>query len=340
MYIPDIDETPSQLFKMRRAVMAHRLLMAGIQLNIFDCLTEPKTSDQVMQQIGGHPRNTMLFLNGLVACGLIEKKEGLYRNLPVADAFLCRDAPVYLGEAFEFQDKMMEAMLHDLPGLVRQGPPERTGNSNIGSEKRWSKLSEVLANTAKSGAARQAAALVAELPEFPGFKKMLDLGGGPGIFCIAMVENHPEMKGVVFDREPVTRIAADHIKKAGMEERISLLSGDFNCDSIGSGYDFIWASSTLNFAGEKLKDVAQKVYEALNPGGVFISFAEGISQDGTNPASYVLGTIAGFLTSSMKPLERGVIADTMLETGFRSVRSRTIHTCSSWETMDMDIARK
>ena len=198
----------------------------------------------------------------------------------------------------------------------------------------------MLADNARSGAAQQASELVAGLPEFLGFKKMLDLGGGPGIFCMAMVGKHPSMKGVVFDREPVTMIAAKYISEAGMGSRVRVLPGDFTKDSIGTGYDFIWAASTLNFAGNQLKLVTKKIYEALNPNGVFISFAEGVTKEGTSPASYVMGTIAGFLTSPMDPLEQGVVADAMVDAGFKSVRSRTIHTCSAWETMDMDIARK
>ncbi len=334
------DETPNKLFQMRHASMGYTLLMTGIKLKIFNLLTEPKPFAQVAKQINGHPRNTMFFLNGLAACGLIKKKDGLYQNLPLAKKFLCRDSSTYLGGVFEFQDKVKESMFNNLPGLILEGPPEKSSETDIGSEKRWAKFSDMLADNARAGAAQQAAALVSEIPEFPGFKKMLDLGGGPGIFGMAMVAKHPSMKGVLFDREPITKIAANYIKEAGMENRISLLAGDFNQDSIGDGYDFIWASSTLNFAGKNLGNLMKKIYEALNPNGLFISFSEGLTQEGTSPAAYVLSTMGGFMTSSMLPLDQGVIADAMVEAGFRSVRSRTIPTCSAWETMDMDIARK
>lgn len=58
--------------------------------------------------------------------------------------------------------------------------------------------------------------------------------------------------------------------------------GIFDCLSsqksreIGEGYDLIWASSTLSFARQDLTAVLKKIYEALTPGGVFISMAEGV----------------------------------------------------------------
>lgn len=339
MSLPKINETPNQLFRMRHAATEYKLLKTAVQLKIFDYLDEPKTFEQVSDKIGSHPRNTMFFLNALTACRLIEKKDGFYKNLPVAQTFLVQKGLAYLGNVFEFQDKMLESMLADLPGLIIDGPEEKNRES-VGSEKRWTALAEILADNARSGAAQQAAELVSEIPEFPGFKKMLDLGGGPGIFCMAMVDKHLSMKGVVFDREPVTKIASEYISQAGMKNRIDVLSGDFTKDSIGSGYDFIWASSTLNFAGDQLDLVIKKIYDALNPNGVFISFAEGVTNEGTSPVSYVIGTIAGFLTSTMSPLQQGVVADAMVNAGFKSVRSRTIHTCSAWENMDIDIARK
>ena len=61
-----------------------------------------------------------------------------------------------------------------------------------------------------------------------------------------------------------------------MEDRMDVLAGDYNGDSIGAGYDLIWASNTLNFGRHDLDSLMKKIYDALNPGGVFISFCDKI----------------------------------------------------------------
>ena len=46
---------------------------------------------------------------------------------------------------------------------------------------------------------------------------------------------------------------------------------------------FIWASSTLNFARHDLHQLIAKIGRSLNPGGVFISFRDGMAHDRTQP---------------------------------------------------------
>ncbi len=167
---------------------------------------------------------------------------------------------------------------------------------------------------------------------------MLDLGGGPGIFCIAIVAKSPKMTGVVFDRAPVAKQAKRFIREYEMENRIKTLPGDYNRDSIGEGYDLIWASSTLNFARNNMEAVMEKIRDALNPKGVFVNLSEGLTDGGTRPDFYVLNTMGWAMTTPIKAFEQGFIAEAMVEAGFASVKSRTLNT--GWGPMDLDIARK
>ena len=164
------------------------------------------------------------------------------------------------------------------------------------------------------------------------------MGGGPGIYGIAMVAKHPTMKAVIFDRQPVTDVAKKFIHEYRMEDRIDVLAGDYNLDSIGEDYDLIWASATLNFARENMDSVMKKIYDALNSEGVFINFSEGLTDEGTKPDCHVLWSMCWSMTGPVTVFDQGFIADAMLKAGFRSVRSRTLST--GWGPMDIDIARK
>ena len=81
-----------------------------------------------------------------------------------------------------------------------------------------------------------------------------------------------------------------------------------------------------------------KIYDALSPGGVFISCAEGLTHERTKPDNHVLSMISLSLMSKDMCFDQGEIADSMLRIGFRSIRSRMLET--DWGPMDLDVGRK
>jgi SAM-dependent methyltransferase len=146
------------------------------------------------------------------------------------------------------------------------------------------------------------------------------------------------MTGVIFDRPAVVSVADRFIHEYDMQERISVSAGDYLNDEIGEDYDFIWASATLNFARKGLDPLIRKILDALNPGGIFISFQDGMTHEQTRP-----DTMLGHLGDAMRMgldiyFNQGEICQAMLRSGFRSVRSQTVET--PWGEMDLDIARK
>jgi predicted TPR repeat methyltransferase len=186
--------------------------------------------------------------------------------------------------------------------------------------------------------AQEVVKIISELPEFLQFQKMLDLGGGPGLIGIAIVASHPNMRGVNFDLPPIVKIAETFITEYEMQDRIWVLGGDFNRDSIGEEYDLILASGCLQFAKD-LDVVTKKIFDALNLGGVFVSiFPFGQTKDRTKPKTVVLNLLSTSLMGYETEFDQGQIADSMLRVGFSSVRSRTWN--SSFGPMELDIARK
>ena len=337
--LPEVNASFENLYGILIAPIQSLLLLAGIKLGVFNHLSEPKTAETVAAAIGTHPGNTRLFLDGLAACDLITKKDGTYRNAAIAQEFLVEGSQTYLGELLTFQTRIsLYAGLDDLPKLVREGPPPPTPEMDMGSGEMWAQFAKSMANSERAGAAQQAARIVSELPEFPAFKKMLDLGGGPGLIGTAIVASHPGMSGVVFDQPAVVKVAQTFIEEYGMGGRMEVMGGDYMTDPIGEGYDLIWAKNALNFARDDMDSMIAKIYAALNPGGVFISCSEGLTHERTKPDAMVLSMISLSLMGQDMCFNQGEIADSMLRVGFRSVRSRTLET--DWGPMDLDVGRR
>jgi hypothetical protein len=336
MKLPELNVDYGNLYTMFFSPIRLKLLLTGIELKIFNHLTNPTSAEDVAQKINTHPNNTKILLNGLAAIDLVNKKNNLYQNTPVAQTFLVEDNQTYLGQLLVFM-ATSEPELENLTKLVKEGPPKKLKQPPF-SEDLLTKTAEMMANIEVAGDAQQLLQIVSELPEYNKFKKMLDLGGGPGLIGLTIVNSHPTLKGVIFDLPPVVRVAKTYIKKYRMEKRMTTLGGDFNHDLIGEGYDLIITSNCLQFSQE-LDPVIKKIYNALNLGGVFISMSGfGKTNEGTKPENLVLGLVPRALLGQETKINHGDIANSMLHNGFKSVHSRTIN--SSWGPMELDIARK
>ncbi len=333
---PKVNSSPKVLDGILIAPIRSKLMLTGIELRVFNYLSEPKSADAVAKTIGTHPKNTKLFLDGLVVIDLLHKKNGLYRNKAITQAFLVEDSPTYLGQVFTFTARSYSPVLENLSKLVKEGPPDKPEMEPFSEE--MVAQSVAIMVSIERVMAQEVVKIISELPEFSKIQKMLDLGGGPGLIGIAIVASHPNMKGVNFDMPPIVKMAEIFIKKYEMEDRIWVLGGDFNRDSIGEGYDLILASGSLQFAKD-LDFVVKKIFDALNPSGVFVSiFPFGQTHERTKPETVVLSLLSTALMGYETGFDQGRIADSMLRVDFSSVHSRKWD--SSFGPMELDIARK
>ena len=202
--------------------------------------------------------------------------------------------------------------LNDRSKLVREGPPPPSPEMDTASGEMWAQLAPSIANSERAGPAQQMVRIVSDLPEFPTFKKMLDLGGGPWLIGTAIVASHPNMSGVIFDQPDVVKVAQTFVKEYGMDDRIGVMSGDYTTDPIGEEYDLIWASTTLNFARDDMDSMIAKIYDALGPGGVFINCSEGLTNERTKPDSHVLSSMWLSLMGQDMCFDQGEITDSIL----------------------------
>ena len=334
--LPEVNVSFENLYRILIAPIKSKLLLTGIELKVFDQLSEPISAEAVAKTLSTHPVNTRLFLDGLAASDLITKKNGLYQNTSVTQAFLVEGSLTFLGPIFKFWTQSFA--LNNLLKLVKEGFPPPSSEAVEGFEEMLAQLAPAMANYERAGAAQRAADIVTQLPEFPSFKKMLDLGGGAGLIGIAIVASHPSMKGVLFDLPSVTKAAEIFIKEYEMENRMEVLGGDYNHDSIGEEYDLIWASGSLYFGKGDMDSLMKKIYDALNLGGVFISYHDGLTHERTKPDIMALSWTPTALMGQDMGFDQGFIADYMLRVGFKSVRSRTLNTPMG--LMDLDIGRK
>jgi SAM-dependent methyltransferase len=316
---------PSIFFDLMVGPIRMAVLNTALELDITGLLDGGKPLEDVAEALGvtADTANLGYFLDAMSAMGFTEKQNGGYRNTPFAKAYLCRESPFYLGGMVKNLSRMQHRNLNRIPDLIRQGPPDVAPVDRLEGEAMWKQSVRHLACYQKAGMADYVADLVSALPEFPAMRRMLDMGCGPGIMCMTTVARHPSLRGVLCDLPTVMQVAREEIERAGMGSRITTIEGDYNEVDFGEGYDLVWASHTLYYAKD-LGALLRRVCDALNPGGVFISFHEGMTRERTEPAPLVLSRLSLALEGQDVSFERGEIASRLPDAGFTFVETRIL----------------
>ncbi len=335
--IPQVSNSARNLYKTFRLATAKKILTVAIKYKIFDHLEKPVSGWEVSDILNFDRRNTELFLNVLAGMEIINKKNGLFYNSDMAGELLVSTKPVYMGDFLLHLNEWSHNLEENLEEQLIHGAGKK-GLGNIRDEELWAKSARLSANHQICGASQYIREIAGLQPEFAGMRKMLDLGGGAGLYSIALVSSHPTIHGVVFEQPAVASVTREFISRYEAEDRISVMEGNYITDSIGEGYDLVFASATLNFAKNQMEGLFRKIYDALNPGGLFITHQDGITDERTKPVEHVMEMLSAELQGLDFAITRGLIADCMKKTGFIEPKRLTI--LSDFGEMDIDIGKK
>src|SRR4051794_16488102 len=72
--------------------------------------------------------------------------------------------------------------------------------------------------------------------DFSRFGTVIDVGGGSGALLVALLESHPDMRGVLLDLPHAVAVAKRRIVDAGLEARCEATAGSF-FDGVPAGGD-------------------------------------------------------------------------------------------------------
>ncbi len=312
----------AQLGRWLVAPVTLALLNLALDLELPDALARsgnpPGSADaaDLARALGGaRPQALGPVLDAMTAAGLLEKRAGRYANSALAEAFLRKDRPAYLGTMIRSLQAMQHRNLGRLRELLFHEGPAPAGAQALRGEEHWRRSARGLAGYQKAGVAETLAALAAALPGAPGFRRMLDLGCGPAVTSLRMLELLPGLRLTLCDFEPVLCVAREEAEAAGLAGRMDFVPGDYNTVDFGAGYDLAWACQSLYYARD-LPVFLARVLAALRPGGLLVSIHEGVRDEGTAPAALVLSRLSLALEGQDMTFTRGQIAAAARSAGF------------------------
>jgi hypothetical protein len=258
---------PALLMRVALAYRSSMVLFAATELDVFTLLGDgPRTAAEVAAAAGASPEAIRLLMNACAAEGLLTVEDGRYGNTPVTEAYLVRGRPAYIAHGLKFAEDLYPAWGR-LADLVRTGRPVMEPESVLGEDKEKTRAF-VLAMHER---ARGMSAVLPHGVDFSGRRRLLDVGGGPGTYSIALVQQTPGLTSTILDRPGVLDVTREIVAGHGCDDRIALLPGDYLTTPFGSGSDAVLLSGMMHReTPERCQLLLRKSFEALDSGGLIV----------------------------------------------------------------------
>ena len=310
--------SPKPIMEMATAFQRSRPLLTAFELGLFTALNaEARTSEDTAEALDTEPRATDRLMNALVGLGLLEKHEGRFRNTPLAQAYLVKGQPDYMGglghtnHLWDTWSRMTE--------VVRTGHP--TGLPEI-NERGDDWLRPFIA--AMHSRARQSAGEVIRALDLDGVDRVLDIGGGSGAYAMEFVRARRGVSAVVFDLPNVVPLARMYIARDGCAAEVTTTTGDYLTAPLGEGFDLVFMSAVIHSnAADDNRLLIRKAAQALNPGGQLVvqDFLMSEARDGPLMAAlFALNMLVG--TPEGDTYTESEVRSWMTEAGCRSVERK------------------
>ena len=280
-----------------------KALEIALSTLLFDALVSPCTAEQIAQKrllknnatlnkaLKLNIKNTEVWLDLLWSIGCLDKtgdNEAHYTTSDMAQRYLVKSSPLDCSQAISFRFQALkkfsdtfEDLLYISDKNLDENLDKKPHNSAYLPTKNSPNIASLWAKAAKEQIFQEQngvtvptlnmimSHIVSPVHELPKNMHFLDLGSGPGLVAVALAERFEKATGVVFDFPETVKVAHENILKAGLQNRLSIQSGDFNTVQPEGHFDLIWCSSVLHFL-EDTDAVIACITKLLKPNGIIL----------------------------------------------------------------------
>ena len=272
-------EAATALLELNWQYRASRALMTAHQLGIFEALREPKTVADVAAQCGTDTGMTEKLLIACCSLGVVRRDGDHFVLTRLACDTLLPESARYLGGVLDHSETLWWVFT-GLPDIIRTGERGAAPKPPEAFISRWH---EHWIWAMHGNAANGVAQWVARQLDLSDRSLLLDVGGGPGTYSIALCQRFTNLKAVVWDVSQTIAIAEQVIERFHMKDRIAVQEGDWNRDEFGEGYDCLLMSNILHGHGSQAETRLEQGMRALVPGGLLIAHDFLLNNDKSGP---------------------------------------------------------
>ncbi|MDA1099032.1 MAG: methyltransferase [Proteobacteria bacterium] len=294
-------------------------LMSGVELGLFTAISQGrKTITSAAAAMGIEGENAERLMTALTAMKLLQRDGDSFSNAPDVERFLVQGAPSYAGPWMLFGKPQWNEW-GNLTAHLRQPKAAQKvlGKYDDSFTVARARAYHEATYSIGMGAARRFHRQV----DLTGRRRIMDLGGGSGCYCITAANAYPEITAVVLDLPSVVVVTREFIAENNVESRVAAEACDFTADPLPNDADVaIMASNLPQYSREIIAGVVQRVHDGLLPGGEFHLIGEILDDDRRGPIGPALWGLSEAVSEStgLAHSEADVIGY-LANAGFRDV---------------------
>jgi SAM-dependent methyltransferase len=253
------------------------LLELAIEHEVFAKLSGRAVPLAEVAGLWGMPApSARLLAQYLATTGLLVYRDGALANGPLAQAVLTADSEARQALALLFRYDLSKAELHDqllnppaLHWYQLRDSGEITDTRPLLRQEQENWIGELA--KLRHGQRVRLGQELATLYDFSGHRKLMDLGGASGGYCVGIRKQNPHLSSVVFDLPEAAEVATAKIAEEGESEHVEVVAGSFFTADLPAGADVALIANALHlWSVEDERFILRKIHDALVPGGALL----------------------------------------------------------------------
>lgn len=271
--LPTTDPTP--ILRYRDGVYAADLLTAAIvHLDFFTRLAAaPATLEEICDAFEFQPRPTDVLLTLCLCNGLVERRveDGVFQVTDLAREHLVKGSPWNLTPYY--QSLKDRPVVMDFLRVLKSGRPAQWSGFED-QEADWhgamgdSDFASMFTGAMDCRGVYLGKALANQLDLLKN-QRLLDIGGGSGIYACALAANFPNLAATLLELPPVDGIARKAIAERGFSDRVTVTAGNmFEADAYPTDCDVHLFSNVMHdWDLPEIRQLLENSFRALPGGG-------------------------------------------------------------------------
>ena len=323
--LPETNPTP--LFELFRSNYASELLIAAVaHLGVFTALAErPQTLSELASTLGLAPRAANVLITALRAMGTVGRgAEARLELTAMSREHLVPGGAFYVGDYGSLAAQapgvlaLVERLRTDRPSGADDKGKGAAFIFRDGLESAMEQEASARSLTlALAGRAKNVAPFMASRLDLGGVQHLLDVGGGTGLYAIALLQTSPKLTATILDRPEVLKVAAEFADAAGVRDRLKLQPGDMFTAPLPRAQAILLSNILHDWDLPQCRELVGRCAAALPTGGRLWIHDVFLDDDLGGPLPIALYSAALFSLTEGRAYSAAEYREWMSEAGLR-----------------------
>jgi SAM-dependent methyltransferase len=311
-------------------------LLVADELGVPSSLAEaPATVEELSRRMGLNPRGVGALLPMLASLGYLTARDSRYAITDTARHYLLPESPYYWGGLLRANrrsrflaplcDALRDALVTPDPEEAIPAPSADQG-ANADAWARGEISLEGARGVAEYFQSHSATAAIglARNGDFSSATRLLDVGGGSGVYSIELAKSHPGLRCTVMELASVCHWVAHYVEGAGVADRVDTVALDMFRQDWPTGFDAVLFSNVFHdWSTPTCLELARRAFRALEPGGTVNVHEMLLDDDGNGPREAAAFGVHMVTGTRGQHRSFGQLRDLLTEAGFVGAQWRS-----------------